>query len=54
MAETVTAARPAVSKAVSHGICRPCLDLQLDALDRTVLPRGIWTARPAFTQALGA
>jgi hypothetical protein len=54
MAETVEAARPTVSKAVSHGICRPCLDLQLDALRRTALPRGIWTARPAFAQALGA
>ena len=54
MAEAVETARPAVSKAVSHGICRPCLDLQLDALGRTALPRGIWAARPAITQALGA
>lgn len=54
MAETATAARPAVSKAVSHGICRPCLDLQLDALGRTALPPGIWMARPTATQALGA
>ena len=53
MAETVEAARPAVSNAVSHGICRPCLDRQLDALRRTVLPRGIQTARPAIAQALG-
>ena len=54
MAKTVEAARPAMSKAVSHGICRPCLDRQLDGLRRTVLPRGVWTAHPTVTQALGA
>jgi len=54
MVKTVEAARPAVSKAVSHGICRPCLDLRLDALRRTVLPRGVWATRPTATQTLGA
>lgn len=54
MLKTGEAARPAVSKAVSHGICRPCLDLQLAALRRTVLPRGVWATRPTATQTLGA
>jgi len=54
MLKTVEAARPDLSKAVSHGICRPCLDRQIDALRRTILPRGVWATRPTATQTLGA
>ena len=40
------------ARAVSHGICRPCLDQQLAALDRrSALPRGAWASRPALPQA---
>ena len=42
----------AASRAVSHGICRPCLDRQLAALERRpAASRGAWTARPSLVQA---
>jgi hypothetical protein len=51
MAVPVEATRPAAPKAVSHGICRPCLDHQLAALDFPVIARGAWSTRPSLAQA---
>jgi hypothetical protein len=42
-------------RATSHGICRPCLDRQLAALDRRpVAPLAAWNARASFSQAAAA